>query len=351
MIEMDTMQEMTNTITVPGAPDIPGLSFRGYRDAADFEKMVAVIQGCKQVDHMERSDTAQDIERNYRYTPNFDLTKDILYVEMDGKVVGYYRVTWYFEDNGDAIYTHFGFLLPELRGRGIGRAVLAYLQNRIRAIAAAHQPEQPKYYQSYADETERASTAFLLTAGYQPIRHFYTMLRPDLENIPDLPLPDGYEIRPVLDEHLATIMAASSEAFRDHWGYSSATEPKLEEIKEDQDFDPSLWCVAWHGDQVAGMVLNYIVRAENLEYERLRGYTENICVRRPHRKQGLARALIAASLGILRERGMLEASLHVDTENLSGALRLYESVGFRPLSRHTTYRKPLEIAWPNLRII
>ncbi len=83
---MDTMQEMTNTITVPGAPDIPGLSFRGYRDAADFEKMVAVIQGCKQVDHMERSDTAQDIERNYRYTPNFDLTKDILYVEMDVEI-------------------------------------------------------------------------------------------------------------------------------------------------------------------------------------------------------------------------------------------------------------------------
>jgi len=348
---MDTMQAMTNTITVPGAPDIPGLSFRGYRDAADFEKMVAVIQGCKQVDQMERSDAPQDIERNYRYIPNFEITKDILYVEMEGEVVGYYRVTWYFEENGDAIYTHFGFLLPGWRGQGIGRAVLAYLQNCLRAIAAVHPPEQPKYYQSYADENERASTALLLAAGYQPTRHFYTMLRPDLENIPDLPLPPGYEIRPVLDEHLATIMAASSEAFRDHWGYSSATEPTLEEIMEDQDFDPSLWCVAWQGDQVAGMVLNYITRAENLEYGRLRGYTENICVRRPHRKQGLARALIATSLGILRERGMLEAALHVDTENLSGALRLYESVGFQPVRRHTTYRKPLEIAWPNLRII
>lgn len=348
---MDTMQAMTNTITIPGAPDIPGLNFRGYRDAEDFEKMVAVIQGCKQVDQMEHSDTSQDIERNYRYMPNFDITKDILYVEIDGEVVGYYRVTWYFEDNGDAIYTHFGFLLPEWRGQGIGRAVLAYLQNCILAIAATHPPEKPKYYQSYADETERASTALLLTSGYQPTRHFYTMVRPDLENIPDLPLPPGYEIRPVLDEHLATILAASSEAFRDHWGYSSATEPTLEEIMEHQDFDPSLWCVAWQGDQVAGMVLNYITRAENLEYGRLRGYTENICVRRPHRKQGLARALIATSLGILRDRGMLEAALHVDTENLSGALRLYESVGFQPVRRHTTYRKPLEIAWPNLRII
>jgi GNAT superfamily N-acetyltransferase len=123
MSEMDTIQEFTNTITVPGAPDIPGLRFRGYRDKTDFEKMVAVIQGCKLVDQMERSDTAQDIERNYRYAPNFDITKDILYVEMGGEVIGYYRVMWYCEDHGDAIYTHFGFLVPEWRGQGIGRSV------------------------------------------------------------------------------------------------------------------------------------------------------------------------------------------------------------------------------------
>lgn len=49
---------------------------------------------------------------------------------------------------------------------------------------------------------------------------------------------------------------------------------------------------------------------------------------------------------------MQEAALHVDTENLSGALQLHESLGFQPVLRHTTYRKPLEmIEWPNPRII
>lgn len=348
---MDTIQEMTHMITIPGVPDLPGLRFRGYQYESDFEKMAAVISGCKQYDQMERTDTAADIARNYRYAPNFEINKDMLFVEINNEVVGYYRVMWYVEDDGDAIYTHFGFLLPEWRGKGIGKAVLPYLQAHIRAIAAAHPAEQPKYYQSYAEENERDATRFLLAAGYQPIRHFYTMVRPDLENIPDLPLPPGYEIRPVLEEHLPIIFAASSEAFRDHWGYSAATEPTLEEIKEDPDFDPSLWRVAWKDDQVAGMVLSYITRGENQEYQRLRGYTENICVRRPYRKQGLAHSLIASSLVAIRERGMQEAALHVDTENLSGALRLYESLGFRPASRHSTYRKPLEILWPNLRII
>jgi ribosomal protein S18 acetylase RimI-like enzyme len=39
---------------------------------------------------------------------------------------------------------------------------------------------------------------------------------------------------------------------------------------------------------------------------------------------------------------MTEAALSVDTENTSGALRLYEACGFRPVSRTTTYRKALD---------
>jgi len=49
-----------------------------------------------------------------------------------------------------------------------------------------------------------------------------------------------------------------------------------------------------------------------------------ISVRRPWRKRGLARAMIARSLHVLKEQGMTESCLNVDTENLSGATRIYE---------------------------
>jgi ribosomal protein S18 acetylase RimI-like enzyme len=87
------------------------------------------------------------------------------------------------------------------------------------------------------------------------------------------------------------------------------------------------------------MVLSFIDEQQNAEYNRKRGWTENICVRRPWRKRGLARSLIVQSLWAIKERGMTEAALGVDTENPNGALRLYESVGFRPVKRWTTYRK------------
>ena len=105
--------------------------------------------------------------------------------------------------------------------------------------------------------------------------------------------------------------------------------------------DPSLWRVAWDGDRVAGQVRSYIDEQENAEFGRRRGYTEFISVRRPYRRRGLARALLVQSLEAVRDRGMEEAALGVLTENLHGAFRLYESVGFRVVRSWTTLQKPL----------
>ena len=100
-----------------------------------------------------------------------------------------------------------------------------------------------------------------------------------------------------------------------------------------------LWQIAWDGDGVAGQVRSFINHKENDDQGRLRGYTECISVRRPWRRRGLAHALILNSLRILKEHGMTEAALGVDTENISGALRLYERCGFRPERSGSIYRK------------
>ena len=64
--------------------------------------------------------------------------------------------------------------------------------------------------------------------------------------------------------------------------------------------------------------------------------------RRPYRRRGLARAMIAESLRTLKARGMTQAALNVDSENLSGATRLYAACGFVVESTWLSYRKPLE---------
>jgi mycothiol synthase len=177
--------------------------------------------------------------------------------------------------------------------------------------------------------------------NYKAVRYSFEMVRLDLENIPNIPLPTGVEVRPVEAEHTRQIWEASNEAFRDHWGYIPDPWEGFQQMMDDPDFDPSLWRVAWQGDQIAGMVLSFINKDENEMYGRKRGYTENICVRRPWRRQGLAKALIGRSLVALKEHGMTEAGLGVDSENISGALHLYEFMGYRVVKRSTVYRKPL----------
>jgi len=322
--------------------DVPGLVFRSFQGEADYSKMAAVIAASAKADNIERVDSAEDVARYYSHLTNCDPDQDMLIAEVLGEVIGYAHVTWWDELEDVQIYRSRGYLMPEWRRKGIGSIMLKWCEERLSEIATQKGGDISRYFQSSASDSEEGTQALLESYGYMPVRHFFTMVRPNLDDIPEAVIPDGLEVRPVHLEHLQAIRDAKVEAFRDHWGFSEVMEPSVEEWKEDPNFDPDLWQVAWDGDQVAGMVLPFINQKENQEYNRLRGWTEEISVRRPWRKRGLARALLVRSLRAIQERGMQEAALGVDTENLSGALRLYEGVGFRPVKRWTTYRKPMK---------
>lgn len=91
------------------------------------------------------------------------------------------------------------------------------------------------------------------------------------------------------------------------------------------------------------MVLKVIVADENERFGRRRGYTEDIMVARRWRRRGVARALIAQSFGVLKERGMTEAALGVYVNHPASARELYESLGYRTVRSAFTYRKPLDL--------
>lgn len=333
------------TITVPDAPEIPELTFRGFRGEVDYPAMLAVIEGCKEVDNIERTDSLEDITRNYQHLTNCDPYRDMLFAQVNEQVVGYSRMWWWQGKDDRRLYSYFAFLLPEWRGKGIRRTMLRYAERRLREIAAGHSTNgQQQFLDAWASDAEHHWKSLLLSEGYEAVRYGYQMVRPNLDDIPVRPLPEGLEVRPARPEHYQAIWSAAREAFRDEWEYSEDewSDEEFASWQEDPNFDPSLWQVAWAGDLVAGMVLNFINHAENREYDRRRGYTETICVRRPWRRQGLASALIARSFCAIKERGMTEAALGVDTQNPNGALQLYESMGFRPVKRNATYRKPLD---------
>ncbi len=333
---------MQQQIDLQDAPEIEGLTFRGFRGELDYAAIVAIVEGSKDFDQIMQVTSLEDVQRSYSHLENCDPFQDMLFAEADGEPIAYCRVFWEKQLAGDRIYWHLGTLLPEWRRKGIGGTMLRWCERRLLQIASGHVYDGERFFQTSGADTQVGKEALVLSEGYEPVRHEVEMARALNGQLPDLPMPLDLEVRPAKDEHIRPIWESSAEAFRDHWGYSTPTEDTFREWLEEPTFNPELWKVAWDGDQVAGMVLNFINERENEEYNRKRGYTESISVRRTWRRRGLARALIAQSFHLLKDLGMEEAALSVDTQNLSGAFRLYEGLGFEKVKRWTDYRKPLE---------
>jgi mycothiol synthase len=101
----------------------------------------------------------------------------------------------------------------------------------------------------------------------------------------------------------------------------------------DPEFDPSLWKIAWDGDQVAGVSLN--------RHRMGIGWIRTLGVRRPWRKRGLGEALLLYSFAEFYRRGRSTIGLGVDAQNPTGATRLYQKVGMTPASEFVTFEKEL----------
>jgi ribosomal protein S18 acetylase RimI-like enzyme len=208
-------------------------------------------------------------------------------------------------------------------------------------VAGESAGDEPHELGGWVDDRMADGIALLESAGYRRTRYGFTMIRPLSEPIPEAPLPPGLEIRPVVERDHRAIWDADCEAFRDHWQAAERTEEDFVRWFTMPNLDTNLWRVAWDGDQVAGSVWNLVWSEENERLGLSRGWLEHISVRRPWRKRGVASALIAGSLRMLRDMGLREALLGVDAENPTGALRVYESLGFRRYRTGISFRKAM----------
>lgn len=332
-----------SSIPVAGAPDIPGLTFRHLRDESDYPAMAELATAQYRAQGAEWMITAEDIAVSQTHLVNSDYAADSLIAEVDGRMVGSGRTRWRDETGGPLVYSIAFYVSPDLWGSGVRPAMLGWLEDRARANAAPHLAERAKVLETYSME-DADINAVLASAGYHVERYFAEMVRPTLDDIPDFPMPEGLEVRPVTPDQYRAIWDAEVEAFRDHWGFSEMTDVHYERFLADtRTFQPELWQVAWDvaTDEVAGMVRTFIDHAENRTFSRKRGYTEEISTRRPYRRRGLARALIVRSLRAQRAAGMTESALGVDMESPTGATRVYEDCGFVVDKMELLWRKPL----------
>ncbi|MEO6207896.1 MAG: GNAT family N-acetyltransferase [Candidatus Limnocylindrales bacterium] len=325
-------------VVLADAPVIDGLRFRRpRRDTADYEAMASVIQGANTHDGVQYLPTAAILREEIEASAQYDLLQDVVLAEIQGQAIasaGAERVV----RDGVAVHEIWGHVDPAWRHRGIGRALLGENLRRAAERGDAEPAGRRVEARAHVEESQDGHRHLLETTGFDPIRWYFDMRRPNLEDIPGTPLPDGLIVRPVSADQHRAIWDADNEAFMDHWQPRVRTDEGFASLFAAADLDTSLWVVAWDGDQIAGVVQSWIWKDENAQLGVQRGWLEHISVRSPWRRRGLGQAITAEALRRLRAAGMHEAMLGVDADSPTGALRLYERLGFQIHSRSTAYR-------------
>jgi len=176
--------------------------------------------------------------------------------------------------------------------------------------------------------------------GFRPMRHFYRMRRDLSEPIPDRPLPERLEWRNYSAEIDERLRLADNEAFLDHWSHEPISANDWQQfIVGRESFRADLTWAVMDGEEVAAFSLNRF-DPEEAEREGYRpGWIGSLGTRRPWRKRGLASALLVKSMRTFKEAGLDSAVLGVDAQNPTGALGLYEGLGFVVVKRTIAYEK------------
>jgi mycothiol synthase len=331
---------MTTTVQVPGTPAIPGLSFR-TATASDWDAIATLLNEVRRADGIDEVRTGASLAAEYPESTDFAVARDVLLAEVDGRLVAYASGHRVIRD-GSLVGQTDCLVHPAYRRMRLGTAIHQATVERLRAAFAADPRPGPRQLRAWGLEQEAGKRALLADQGFVPVRYGFVMRRPLTGVLPECPLPEGLELRPVTEEQHRAIFDANNEAFEDHWGHREPTDADFGAQFRGPDTDPSIWCVAWAGDQVAGVVMNEIVASENEALGIRRGWLEQVSVRRPWRGRGLGKALCTASFRVLRDQGMDEAWLGVDGANPTGALQLYEGLGFLAHHRWTAYGRPLD---------
>lgn len=232
-----------------------------------------------------------------------------------------------------------GGVHPGWRGRGIGRAILAWKEGRGRQRLAASGTSLPARLAVMVEEHARDHRRLYAAAGFSPIR-WYTAMRRDLRApLPERDVPDDVRLTPWTADLDEQVRVAHNEAFADHWG--CAPQSITSWAQHESAFAPQWSWVAVSttgpGTQVVGYLMSARFEQDWAALGYTCGFTDAVGVRGPWRGRGVASALLVAAMTSYRDAGLEYACLRVDTANPSGAGDLYAALGYEPTHGYVMY--------------
>ena len=276
-------------------------------------------------------ETTIEVMRTRWLAPGVDLAADNwLIISPESRIVGYAGMN---DREHARLFAHI-HVHPDYQSQGIAAVLLQRVEEwTCQHVSAALQGVRVTL-NTWISSRNIAIKQLLEQAGYTAVRHTWNM-EIEMHEAPAVPQwPEGVTVHTFVPGQERAVFETDEEAFQDHWGHMPG---KFEEweywMVKREKFDPTLWFLAFDGDEIAGISL--------CEYDRSDGWVDTLAVRRPWRRKGLGMALLLHSFAEFYQRGTHKVGLNVDSQNLTGATRLYKRADMRIARQYDTYQKEL----------
>jgi mycothiol synthase len=298
----------------------------------DVETVSELLNTCDIAEYGVPDSTLDELRTMWQ-APSFHLDTDAMVIlAPNGQLVGYAEM----EQRLHAKIFTFVRVRPGYENQGIGEHLLQLAEAWGRQQMAEADPEARVTLNGWASSKNEATQQLFERAGFQAVRRNWRM-EIDMETPPPEPVwPEGITVRtfqPGMDRQVFEMI---DTAFQDHWGHLPGNFEDWQHWMIGREiFDPTLWFLAFEGEQIAGGALC------NDEVDMDLGWVGQLAVLRPWRRKGVGLALLLRAFGEFYRRGRRKVGLSVDSQNLTGAVRLYERAGMHAARQYISYEKEL----------
>ena len=324
------------------------ITYRPLRDS-DYDALADVFNQADLADGRAQHQVADEIREEFESHP-VDLADHTLAAWRNDDLVGAVYAYYLPSEVREVRCYVMGAVRPEYRGQGIGRVLLAWGMEKAESLLRSTNNDLPKYLRVDVSRANHSALRLLERAELQPIRYFADLHRPlatlepasatSASATPASAEPANFRIVPWDLARNEEARNVKNLAFQDHWGST----PTLPEWWATQTTgfgartDLSYFAVDRH-DAIVGILLSRRYENDDELLGAKYAWVNSIGTLAAWRGRGVASQLLRTALARYRAEGMDYAALGVDSDNPTGAYRLYESLGFVPWRQTVTYQR------------
>ena len=311
--------------------------------AVDLPAIAALVNTCHIADNGENRTTVAKLRERYA-DPSFEVDQDLrLWRNPAGELVAIAELWRQPPDTEFVSHLEF-FIHPQARTTQLAETILAWAEQQV--LRWGSQLSVPIVLHAGCRDSLVQRRQLLEQLGFESVRAFWRLRRSLTEPIPqadatcDWRLGSVWQLRTVVPTDAEKWVETFNQTFIDHWNHSPLTVAEFTHWCNRAQYTAHLNLVIETNDgQLAAFTYSEINPERNARLGIQEGHVCLLGTRRGYRRLGLGRTLLLESLHRLQQLGMTTASIGVDAQNPSGAVKLYQSVGFEPDKSSTVYRK------------